>query len=81
MATELEDVLTPYGLYMARITKNIARGDLKILRLGQLYFNTLHDMHPGLANRIRNTPIDPFHNEGLLHAFLQFVEYELDHTL
>lgn len=32
-------------------------------RLGQTYFNVLHQMYPAKANFIRATEFDPFHKE------------------
>jgi hypothetical protein len=35
----------------------------KGLRYGQVFFNTLSEEHPNLAERIRSTPRDPFHKD------------------
>lgn len=39
-------------------------------RLGQAYFNTLHDMRPDLADKIRGTWLDPFYSNGAIPHFL-----------
>lgn len=33
------------------------------LRYGQVYFVMLDDLHPEIADKIRNTPLDPFYHE------------------
>ena len=38
----------------------------KGLRYGQVFFNTLADEHPNLAERIRSTPRDPFHKDEVV---------------
>jgi len=43
-------------------------------RLGQTYFNTLYDMNPDLANHIRGSNIDPFHNDSLIEDFESYVK-------
>ena len=39
------------------------------LRLGQCFFNTLHETHPDLANSVRGTINDPFYNSNKLKEF------------
>lgn len=42
-------------------------------RRGQAYFNVLHDVRPDLAEKVRNTPMDPFHDDARLPQFFAWV--------
>lgn len=42
-------------------------------RLGQSYFNTLHDIKAELADSIRATVIDPFYNDDKLPDFILYI--------
>lgn len=42
-------------------------------RLGQLYFNSLKDFKPTLADRIRASEIDPFYSDSLIPRFKLYV--------
>ena len=42
-------------------------------RRGQAYFNALEDVDPGLADLARGTARDPFYDDTILDAFLQWV--------
>ena len=44
------------------------------LRVGQSYFNTLYDIKPNMANTIRGTNLDPFYQNRIIPAFLDWVE-------
>lgn len=44
------------------------------LRWGQTLFNTLVDVRPDIAERIRGTSLDPFYDDWLVGAFLLEVE-------
>lgn len=44
--------------------------DNKSWRAGQAMFNVLYDTYPGIANRVRSTPIDPFYNNKKIWDFL-----------
>lgn len=46
-------------------------------RLGQWAFNLLHEGYPEIANYIRGSEADPFHDDGRMPIFLQTV---LDHV-
>ena len=46
-------------------------------RNGQTHFNVLCDMYPELAEKVRCSNIDPFHNDNILPNFLSFVELEI----
>lgn len=43
-------------------------------RVGQAWFNYLHQVRPDLADMVRGDSRDPFHDDGRLSAFLEFVE-------
>lgn len=43
------------------------------IRLGQAWFNELFDINTDIANLVRGTEIDPFHNDTKLAAFLKAV--------
>lgn len=42
-------------------------------RRGQALFNALHKMHPDLANQIRGTSADPFHDDSRVQEFARAV--------
>ena len=42
-------------------------------RMGQTYFNVLHEVSPDLANQIRGRSLDPFYNDGAVPAFLTWL--------
>ena len=39
-------------------------------RKGQAYFNYLYQLHPDVANEIRETEYDPFYNDSQIEKFL-----------
>ena len=39
-------------------------------RKGQAYFNYLYQLHPDVANEIRETEYDPFYNDSRIDKFL-----------
>ncbi len=43
-------------------------------RVGQFFFNVLYDNRPDLAETVRGTELDPFHDDTRISGFLQFVE-------
>ena len=43
------------------------------LRKGQSFFNALYDVDPDLADKIRDTEIDPFYTDDKLNEFLETV--------
>jgi hypothetical protein len=47
-------------------------------RLGQAYMNVLHDARPSLYRLITNTWLDPFHQDELFEAFLDYVLHNWD---
>lgn len=42
-------------------------------RWGQTVFNTLHNVNPMLANRVRATRLDPFYKD--VHEMTEFMEW------
>lgn len=43
-------------------------------RVGQAWFNALHEIDPGLANQIRGSQDDPFYRDDRVTAFVQRIE-------
>lgn len=46
-------------------------------RAGQTAFNVLLDIRPDLAEEIRATELDPFHNDNVLTQFYHWVRRQL----
>jgi hypothetical protein len=44
------------------------------LRYGQVYFNTLYERKPKIANELRGSLLDPFHRDNCPPAVHEFVE-------
>lgn len=42
-------------------------------RAGQTYYNVLANVRPDLADAVRGTARDPFHNDGVIGDFLDYV--------
>jgi len=42
-------------------------------RKGQALFNAIYCIRPEIANEIRATDIDPFHNDNKIDACLEFL--------
>jgi len=42
-------------------------------RMGQLYYNVLHDFKPEMANDFTGQPFDCFYNDNLIGVFLSNV--------
>lgn len=49
----------------------------KTWRAGQGMFNALELLRPDLANEIRATPLDPFHNNDRIGAFYAWLKEKL----
>ncbi len=47
-------------------------------REGQCFFNALHTLRPDLANKIRGTRMDPFHDTTVTVEFFGFVNDALE---
>lgn len=45
-------------------------------RNGQAAFNALHQIRPDIAEKVRGSSFDPFHQEQALQEFWTFVESE-----
>tara|TARA_Y100000758_G_C15943911_1_gene383393 strand:+ start:389 stop:676 length:288 start_codon:yes stop_codon:yes gene_type:complete len=52
----------------------------KGLRYGQVFFNTLSEEHPNLAERIRSTPRDPFHWDEVKQEIWEYCSEMWDTT-
>lgn len=46
-------------------------------RKGQVYYNTLQEMYPELANKIVGTYLDPYYDDRILPDFCTWVYNEL----
>lgn len=57
-----------YNNLVSWIAKDVASKH-KSIRYGQYYFNKLHEAYPELADKIRGTDADPFHNDNKLPKF------------
>lgn len=44
-----------------------------ILRNGQVYFNTLYKNYPAIANEIRGSKYDPFHDDRRINDFMDHI--------
>jgi hypothetical protein len=47
-------------------------------RMGQAYFNALHEVDPDIANSARGSAIDPFYNDAVMPEFMTFVAVRYD---
>jgi hypothetical protein len=43
------------------------------MRMGQVYFNTLDEVRPGIAKKLRGSMIDPFHKTRITPPVRNFV--------
>jgi hypothetical protein len=48
------------------------------IRLGQHYFNILHECKPDLADEIRGSSIDPFYLDENIESFLLYIGKKFD---
>ena len=46
----------------------------KHIRVGQLYFNLLYEIHPTLANKIRGSKLDPFYFDEITQPIIDFIK-------
>jgi hypothetical protein len=60
-----------YPQYLARC--EAIKAEHPEWRRGQVYFNELNRINPGLADYIRTTPGDPFYKDDNLQPFLVIV--------
>lgn len=70
----LNTVEEQFADYLARVST--AKNLYPSWRMGQTYFNVLHDLRPDIANKLRATVADPFYNDELIGAFLSVVYAE-----
>ena len=47
-------------------------------RLGQAYFNVLTEARPELAEKVRGSMVDPFHDDSRIGDFLVFISDHWD---
>lgn len=57
--------------FLAHATRSFS--DNTELRYGQHWFNTLYRVRPDIADKLRGTPLDPFHRDRVSHETLDFV--------
>lgn len=60
----------PNELLGARVTRAALHSPPE-WRIGQALFNALYNLNPRLADEIRGTDCDPFHNDDLAGAFME----------
>lgn len=44
--------------------------DNRHLRAGQAFFNAIYQLHPNLADTIRGTELDPFHQDKKINILI-----------
>lgn len=47
-------------------------------RAGQTYFNVLTEVKPALAEKVRGSMVDPFHQDSRIADFLVFISDQWD---
>lgn len=57
--------------YLKRVARR--KSSHKTERMGQAYFNQLHEDAPTLADEVRSSEVDPFYNDDLIGEFLAYV--------
>lgn len=65
----------PMREYLDAVSQRYA--DEGCWRMGQTFFNVLNEMYPELAEDIRGTALDPFHNDVIIPAFVAWVSGRL----
>lgn len=64
-----------------RLMLTLSQGSMtkpNYIRLGQYYFNKVHELYPELANSIRATDADPFYDDRKNGAFFEAIEQYFD---
>ena len=79
------DELSTYGDTFDRFSSLVNSNwmdlrDKTNLRYGQVFFNTLFDMHPRLADDIRSTHRDPFHKDEVNMEIWDYCSEKWDTT-
>jgi hypothetical protein len=67
-----------FAEYLQNVQRAQAANRDKSQRRGQIHFNVLLAMHPGIAEVIRGGESDPFHRDENIPVFLDYVERALD---
>lgn len=57
-----------FSAYLERVARRKVAH--KVERMGQAYFNQLHEDMPEIANQIRGTEVDPFYDDVQIGNFL-----------
>lgn len=63
-----------FALYLKRVAAKLYHDQTQ--RIGQAYFNALHDSHPAIADDFRGGDLDPFYRDGMVPQFLAFLAQE-----
>ena len=70
-----------FGEFVAEVnTRWLTAKSATTLRYGQHFYNTLYDMHPRLADRIRSTHRDPFHRDEVEPHIWDYCDEQWDTT-
>jgi len=69
-----EKYFTPKHLFLCDTITAIRKGDKGChLRKGQILFNALWTVDPNMANRLRGTDLDPFHDDSKMDACTTYI--------
>lgn len=69
-----EEYHTPKYLMLEEKITEIKQGDKRNnYRKGQILFNAVWNVDPKIANKIRGTDLDPFHNDSKIDACLKHI--------
>ena len=69
------DQFPPRGIFSIYLQSAALRTrEVSTERVGQAYFNALHELAPQIAEQIQATSLDPFHDDARLGAFLAKVD-------
>lgn len=76
MTNETVEPYISYNTFIANVSINyeMIKKAGSALRYGQVYFVMLDDLYPEIANKIRNTPLDPFYHGKASTDTHDFVE-------
>jgi len=67
-----------FAEYLQNVQRAQAANRDKSQRRGQIHFNVLLEMHPGIAEGIRGGESDPFYRDENIPVFLDHVEKALN---
>jgi hypothetical protein len=67
-----------FAEYLQNVQRAQAANRDKSQRRGQIHFNVLLEMYPGIAEGIRGGESDPFHRDENIPVFLDHVEKALN---